>query len=106
MISVEFPADMTCVTKDQRICEEVSNTITKSMSFISTDEESTISGNEKYRMIQKGSLKIGENSYDANLYYNSRNGEMFEGLMTLNMSSLKSLKENLRIVVKGSNLRK
>ena len=33
-------------------------------------------------------------------------GEIFEGLMTLNMSSLSSLKEDLRIVVKGSKSKK
>lgn len=102
MINIEFPADMTCITKDQRICEEVSTEITNSMSFHAINEASDMSRYEKYKMIQKGNLKIGEESYDANLYYNSKDGKTFDGLITLNMSSLSSLKEDLRIEIKGN----
>ncbi|HIG32863.1 MAG TPA: hypothetical protein EYQ09_05440 [Flavobacteriales bacterium] len=103
---IVMSADMNC-TADAILCEEISNFIGgKKLVFSSSEEYALIEEESpEYRMMQKGTIEINDNTYSGTLYYNGKgNNEVvsFHGRLIFELPAIKSLKgEPLIIEIKG-----
>ena len=103
---VVMSADMPC-NSDDILCEELSNFIGKNKFVFSSAEEYALREEEspEYRMMQKGTIEINDNTYSGTLYYNGDgNNEvvLFHGKLIFELSEIKSLNgEPLIIEIKG-----
>ena len=80
---------------DEKLCEEIKNLIGDNQLIFNSNEECR-QGNyvNKYRILQKGTIKIGDNDYTASLYYNDRSREAekksFAGIIIIELSTITS----------------
>ena len=109
MTMIVISADMTC-TAEAMLCEEISSFIGgNKLVFSSSEEYGLISSDEEspeYRMIQKGTIEINDNTYSGTLYYSGEgNNEVsawFKGKLIFELPAVKLLKgEPLIIEIKG-----
>ena len=70
---IVMPADMTCAA-DTKLCEEISSLIGGNKLVFSSSEEYALIEEEspEYRMMQKGTIEINDNTYGGTLYYNGK----------------------------------
>ena len=105
---IVMSADMTC-TAESMLCEEISSFIGgNKLVFSSSEEYGLISSDvesPEYRMIQKGTIEINDNTYSGTLYYNGKgNNEVvsFHGKLIFELPAVKLLRgEQLIIEIKG-----
>jgi hypothetical protein len=100
-------ADMDC-TADASLCKEISSFIGgNKLVFSSSEEYALIEGESReYRMMQKGTIEINDNTYSGTLYYSGEgNNEVsawFHGKLVFELPVIKSLKgDPLIIEIKG-----
>ena len=83
------------IPDDEKLCEEIKKLIGDNQLIFNSNEECR-QGNyvNKYRILQKGTIKIGDNDYTASLYYNDRSREAekkaFEGIIIIELSTITS----------------
>ena len=104
---IVISADMNCIA-ETKLCEEISSFIGGNKLVFSSSEEYALIEEEspEYRMMQKGTIEINNNTYSGTLYYNGEgNNELevwFKGRLIFELSDIKSLKgEPLIIDIKG-----
>ena len=103
---IVMSADMDC-TADAMLCEEISSFIGGNKLVFSSSEEYALIEEEspEYRMMQKGTIEINDNTYNSTLYYNGKgNNEVvsFHGKLIFELPAIKSLKGELLILeIKG-----
>jgi len=106
---IVMSADMTC-TAEAKLCEEIFSFIGENkLVFSSSEEYGLIPSDEEspeYRMIQKGTIEINDNTYSGTLYYSGKgNNEasvLFKGKLIVELPAIKLLKgEPLIIEIKG-----
>ncbi len=100
-------ADMNC-TAEAKLCEEISSFIGGNKLVFSSSEEYALREEEspEYRMMQKGTIEINDNTYGGTLYYNgdgsNKVSAWFYGKLIFELPAIKSLKgEPLIIEIKG-----
>ena len=100
-------ADMNC-TAEAKLCEEISSFIGGNKLVFSSSEEYGLIEEElpEYRMMQKGTIEINDNTYSGTLYYSGEgNNEVsawFHGKLIFELPLIKSLKgDPLIIEIKG-----
>ena len=100
-------ADMNC-TAEAKLCEEISSFIGGNKLVFSSSEEYGLIEEElpEYRMMQKGTIEINDNTYSGTLYYSGEgNNEVsawFHGKLIFELPVIKSLKgDPLIIEIKG-----
>ena len=100
-------ADMTC-TAEAKLCEEISSFIEGNKLVFSSSEEYALIEEEshEYRMMQKGTIEINDNTYSGTLYYSGEgNNEIsawFKGKLIFELPAVKLLKgEPVIIEIKG-----
>ena len=93
-----LPSDnMSCTPKvDQELCQQILKIFNENELSFSSDKESIIVEDfaEHYNTTQKGKITIGENTYDANLYFNSNysdNQIRFYGKLVFNFPGISLL---------------
>ena len=80
---------------DEKLCEEIKKLIGDNQLIFNSNEECR-QGNyvNKYRILQKGTIKIGDNDHNASLYYNDHSREAekkaFEGIIIIELSTITS----------------
>ena len=80
---------------NEKLCEEIKKLIGDNQLIFNSNEECR-QGNyvNKYRILQKGTIKIGDNDYTASLYYNDHSREAekkaFEGIIIIELSTITS----------------
>ena len=99
---------MNCVSNlDQEICQQILKTFKESsLSFTSNKESNIIEEfSERYSINQEGVINIGENTYQANLYFSCiyQDGTiMFSGKLVFNLPGISLLKERPVVIdIKG-----
>ena len=105
---IVMSADMDC-TADAMLCEEISSFIGGNKLVFSSSEEYALIEEEspEYRMMQKGTIEINDNTYSGTLYYTGEGGNneastWFSGKLIFELPDVKSLKgEPLIIEIKG-----
>ena len=103
---IVISADMNC-TAEAKLCEEISSFIGGNKLVFSSSEEYALIEEEspEYRMMQKGTIEINDNTYSGTLYYSGEgNNEAawFKGKLIFELPAIKSLKgEPLIIEIKG-----
>ena len=104
---IVMSADMDC-TADAMLCEEISSFIGGNKLVFSSSEEYALIEEEspEYRMMQKGTIEINDNTYSGTLYYsgegNNEASTWFSGKLIFELPAIKSLKgESLIIEIKG-----
>ena len=103
---IVMSADMTCIA-EAMLCEEISSFIGGNKLVFSSSEEYALIEEEspEYRMMQKGTIEINDNTYNSTLYYNGKgNREVvsFHGKLIFELPAIKLLKgEPLIIEIKG-----
>ena len=103
---IVMSADMDC-TADAMLCEEISSFIGGNKLVFSSSEEYALIEEEspEYRMMQKGTIEINDNTYSGTLYYSGEgNNEVvsFHGKLIFELPAIKSLKGELLILeIKG-----
>mgnify|MGYP001215230450 CR=1 FL=1 len=104
---VVISADMTCIA-DVRLCEEISSFIGGNKLIFSSSEEYALIEEEsaEYRLMQKGTIKINDNTYSGTLYYSGKGdnevGSWFKGKLIFELPKVKLLKGELLILeIKG-----
>ena len=104
---IVMSADMNC-TADPMLCEEISSFIGGNKLVFSSSEEYALIEEEspEYRMMQKGTIEINDNTYSGTLYYSGEgNNEVsawFKGKLIFELPAVKLLKgEPLIIEIKG-----
>jgi hypothetical protein len=103
---IVISADMNC-TAEAKLCEEISSFIGGNKLVFSSSEEYALIEEEspEYRMMQKGTIEINDNTYGGTLYYNGKgNNEvvLFHGRLIFELPAIKLLKgEPLIIEIKG-----
>jgi hypothetical protein len=104
---IVMSADMDC-TADAKLCEEISSFIGGNKLVFSSSEEYGLIEEEspEYRMMQKGTIEINDNTYSGTLYYSGEgNNEVsawFHGKLIFELPGIKLLKGNpLIIEIKG-----
>ena len=80
---------------DEKLCEEIKKLIGDNQLIFNSNEECRQSKNgNKYRILQKGTIQIGDNDHNASLYYNDRSRESerkaFEGIIIIELSTITS----------------
>ena len=87
-------ANMNCLG-DEKLYEEIKKLIGDNQLIFNSNEECR-EGNyvNKYRILQKGTIKIGDNDHNASLYYNDNSRETerkaFEGIIIIELSTITS----------------
>ena len=104
---IVMSADMNC-TADAMLCEEISSLIGGNKLVFSSSEEYALieEDSPEYRMMQKGTIEINDNTYSGTLYYNGEgNNEVsawFHGKLIFELPVIKLLKgDPLIIEIKG-----
>ena len=103
---VVISADMNCIA-DAMLCKEISSFIgDHKLVFNSTEEYALIEEESPtYRMMQKGTIEINDNTYSGTLYYSGEGNnevEWFQGKLVFALPAIKSLKGDLLILeIKG-----
>jgi len=104
---IVMSADMNC-TSDPMLCEEISSFIGGNKLVFSSSEEYALIEEEspEYRMMQKGTIEINDNTYSGTLYYSGEgNNEVstwFKGKLIFELPAIKLLKgAPLIIEIKG-----
>lgn len=104
---IVISADMNCTT-EAKLCEEISSFIGGNKLVFSSSEEYALIEEEspEYRMMQKGTIEINDNTYSGTLYYSGEgNNEMstwFKGKLIFELPAIKLLKgAPLIIEIKG-----
>ena len=104
---IVISADMNC-TAEAMLCEEISSFIGGNKLVFSSSEEYALIEEEspEYRMMQKGTIEINDNTYSGTLYYsgegNNEGAAWFKGKLIFELPAIKSLKgEPLIIEIKG-----
>ena len=104
---IVMPADMTCTT-EAVLCEEISSFIGGNKLVFRSSEEYGLIEEEspEYRMMQKGTIEINDNTYSGTLYYsgegNNEASAWFKGILIIELPAIKLLKgEPLIIEIKG-----
>ena len=104
---IVMSADMDC-TAEAKLCEEISSFIGGNKLVFSSSEEYGLIEEEspEYRMMQKGTIEINDNTYSGTLYYSGEgNNEVsawFHGKLIFELPVIKSLKgDPLIIEIKG-----
>ena len=104
---IVMSADMNC-TADAMLCEEISSLIGGNKLVFSSSEEYALIDEDspEYRMMQKGTIEINDNTYSGTLYYNGEgNNEVsawFHGKLIFEFPVIKLLKRDpLIIEIKG-----
>ena len=104
---IVISADMNC-TAEAKLCEEISSFIGGNKLVFSSSEEYALIEEEspEYRMMQKGTIEINDNTYSGTLYYrgegNNEVAPWFKGRLVFELPDLKSLKgAPLIIEIKG-----
>jgi hypothetical protein len=104
---IVMSADMTC-TAEAKLCEEISSFIGGNKLVFSSSEEYGLIEEEspEYRMMQKGTIEINDNTYSGTLYYSGEgNNEVsawFHGKLIFELPEIKLLKgDPLIIEIKG-----
>jgi hypothetical protein len=107
MTMIVMSADMNC-TAEAKLCEEISSFIGGNKLVFSSSEEYGLIEEElpEYRMMQKGTIEINDNTYSGTLYYSGEgNNEVsawFHGKLIFELPGIKSLKgDPLIIEIKG-----
>ena len=115
---VKFPLNITSLTisknmhsgeGDEILREEVATFIGENqLVFTASDNEGPFdekNNQERFEIVKKGMMKIGDNSYDASLYYTDYSIESrieFHGMIIVSLPIIKSLPEGeLIILTKG-----
>ena len=115
---VNFPLNITSLTisknmysggGDEILREEVATFIGEDqLVFTASDNEGSFdqrSNQERFEIVKKGMMKIGDNSYDASLYYTDCSIESrieFQGIIIVSLPIIKSLPDGeLIILTKG-----
>ena len=104
---IVMSADNMDCTADAMLCEEISSFIGGNKLVFSSSEEYALIEEEspEYRMMQKGTIEINDNTYSGTLYYNGKgNNEVvsFHGKLIFELPAVKLLKrESLIIEIKG-----
>jgi len=90
------------------ICKEVLKFIGEEKVVFSSSEEYALIEEEElreYRMMQKGTIEINDNTYSGTLYYNDRSNDNkvgFDGKLIFELPAIKSLEgESVTIEIKG-----
>jgi hypothetical protein len=107
---IVMPADITCTT-EAVLCEEISSFIGGNKLVFRSSEEYGLIEEEspEYRMMQKGTIEINDNTYSGTLYYSGEgNNEAasvwFKGILIMELPAIKLLKgEPLIIEIKGKS---
>lgn len=82
---------------DEKLCEEIKKLIGDNNQLIFNSNGECREGNyvNKYRILQKGTIKIGDDYHNASLYYNDHSIEAkkrsFEGIIIIELSKITSL---------------
>jgi hypothetical protein len=104
---IVMPADMSCTT-EAILCEEISSFIGGNKLVFRSSEEYGLIEEEspEYRMMQKGTIEINDNTYSGTLYYsgegNNEASAWFKGILIIELPTIKLLKgEPLIIEIKG-----
>ena len=104
---IVMPADMSCTT-EAILCEEISSFIGGNKLVFRSSEEYGLIEEEspEYRMMQKGTIEINDNTYSGTLYYsgegNNEASAWFKGILIIELPAIKLLKgEPLIIEIKG-----
>ena len=103
---IVISADMNC-TAEAKLCEEISSFIGGNKLVFSSSEEYALIEEEspEYRMMQKGTIEINDNTYSGTLYYNGKGNNKvasFHGKLIFELPAIKSLKgEPLILEIKG-----
>ena len=104
---IVMPADMSCTT-EAVLCEEISSFIGGNKLVFRSSEEYGLIEEEspEYRMMQKGTIEINDNTYSGTLYYsgegNNEGSAWFKGILIIELPAIKLLKgEPLIIEIKG-----
>ena len=105
---IVMSADMTC-TAEAKLCEEIFSFIGgNKLVFSSSEEYGLISSDQEspeYRMIQKGTIEINDNTYSGTLYYSGKGDNevtWFKGKLILELPAIELLKgDPLIIEIKG-----
>ena len=104
---IVISADMNC-TAEAKLCEEISSFIGGNKLVFSSSEEYALIEEEspEYRMMQKGTIEINDNTYSGTLYYSGEGDNevpaWFHGKLIFELPAIKSLKgESLIIEIKG-----
>ncbi len=107
ILTIEISQDMYCSTENNlRLCDAVQKYINGNNIVFSASEEfaNLLEKSNKFRMQNIGIAKIGENKYDAQLYYSTLGDEniAFYGTLAIQLPMLDVLdKEPLLIDIKG-----
>lgn len=103
--SITIAVDMMTCNMDTKSCKEISKSIgDKSLIFASSEEYASLEGMSEYTMLQKGTIKINDNTHEASLYYDGKNtndGIGFHGKIIIQMPIEVLKGEPLIIEVKG-----
>ncbi|HJN63951.1 MAG TPA: hypothetical protein QGG91_04465 [Flavobacteriales bacterium] len=88
-------ANMGPTPGDEKLCEEIKKLIGDNQLIFNSNEECRQGKYvNKYRILQKGTIKIGDNDYTASLYYNDHSREAekkaFEGIIIIELSTITS----------------
>ena len=90
-------ADMNCNNPaDEKLCEEIRKLIGNNQLIFNSDEECRKGKYvNQYRILQNGTIKIGDDSHNANLYYNDHSTQdlkkSFDGIIIIKMPTVESL---------------
>lgn len=109
IMKIVLSSKMSVDKSRQRICDEILKSISGGKIVFNSKEESQSAEGitEEYRLKQKGDIILGENKFNADLYFNgeaNENIQFFHGKIIFSMPSIKSLNgEKVIIEVKGRN---
>ena len=88
-------ANMGPAPGDEKLCEEIKKLIGDNQLIFNSNEECRQGDYvNKYSILQKGTIKIGDNDHNASLYYNDHSREAekksFEGVIIIELSTITS----------------
>ena len=104
--NIIMSGDLNC-NSEKELCQHILKFLEGNKLAFSSSKESIIieEFSERFSIIQEGKMSIGENTYDANLYFNGRIDDkkvMFSGKIIFQLPEIALLKgESLIIDIKG-----